>query len=273
MQTSRGVIRWKLYYTNINKENNMKKLIATTATLLLAASGAQALLVGFGEDYIDGTITPDYGVNYAEIDPGVSQTMTYETTDTVNDITFTLGFTVANSSLTGNITSRGTAEDIVVAGGTSNIRIDSGTNLADASDDEGIRITLALSGAGVANLTSLSMDNLVIRRWGDGETTTFHDGVEATGNSIAIAANGALFADAVSYDGSVGAELTGLTALALANVDTWGLEVWAHDDHGDDGVALGSIGFEYTVIPEPATLGMVVAMGGAMLWIRRKFTI
>jgi len=30
---------------------------------------------------------------------------------------------------------------------------------------------------------------------------------------------------------------------------------------------------QVTVIPEPATLGMVAFLGGGMLWIRRKFMI
>lgn len=252
---------------------------AIIAALLLAASGAQALLVGFGEDYVDGTITPDYGVNYSTIDPGTSQTMSYQVTDTDNDITFTLGFSIANSSLAGNLRSRNTFEDVVVEGGSSDIRIDAGTNLSDSSDDEGIRITLGLSGTGVANMTSLSLDTLFIRRWGDGETATFYDGVERTGNSIAIAGDGVNYADGVNYEGSViydplpNQQLTGLTTLSLANVATWGLEVWTHDDVGDDGVALGSIAFEYTVIPEPATLGMISAVGCGLLFIRRRFTI
>jgi hypothetical protein len=34
-----------------------------------------------------------------------------------------------------------------------------------------------------------------------------------------------------------------------------------------------NVSFEYEVIPEPATLGLVTAMGGGLLFIRRRFMI
>ena len=46
----------------------------------------------------------------------------------------------------------------------------------------------------------------------------------------------------------------------------------------DVGVGLNNEGltltqFQVSSIPEPSTIGLVVAMGGGILWIRRRFMI
>jgi hypothetical protein len=56
-----------------------------------------------------------------------------------------------------------------------------------------------------------------------------------------------------------------LTDMVLENGDRFGFGMTADKNRGE----LGAI--EFDVIPEPATMGMFTAMGGALLWFRRRF--
>jgi hypothetical protein len=254
----------------------MNKIGIICAALVLLTGGAQAVLVGFGEDFTDGTVSSvDFGTNWqvtGSTSDGVGNApvaaLVTSVTDTDNDITLTLTLTSANNPGSATVSSRDTLEDIAIGSGFA-----AGTGKApntefELSGGEGLHYSLAISGTGAAKISTLALNFIDVRRWGNTETAIFYDGTAGTGNSVSLTGN--VTGDDVSYDGSIGQALSGLTALTAANANTWVLEQWGN---ASESTGLGSIGFEYTVIPEPATLGLFVFVGGGMLWIRRKFTI
>jgi len=249
----------------------MKKIKITSAALLIAATASQASIVGFGERYVDGAAgsgtlfsdnpTIDYAAEWTST-PGTSADLgsshAVSVTDTDNDITFTITL----SSDGNNIGYRDTREDVGL--------LDDGsgyTGAADSTIEDGegtLTMSLSLSGSGVADLTSLSLERIYGRRWADDEGAILGDG------STTATFLGAI--DYLDYNGDLGAigqTMTTLTALTKDNVNTWALTLTPGSGAS---IGLGAIGFDYTV-PEPATLSMVAIASGLLFLIRRRIKI
>ena len=242
------------------------------AALLLEVTVSQATVVGFGERYVgvNGTFTDNPTIDFAAewrdaADLGTSADLgtTYARSviDTDNDITFTLTL----SSSGNHIGYRNTAEDIGLLNDGNGY--DNNNDSTIEAGEGTLTMTLALTGTGVANLTSLNLERIYVRRWGGGEGASFGDG----GTNTLTTLTGD-YTDYLDYTGTVDADqsLAGLTALTKDNTGLWQLDLSAT---GTQSIGLGAIGFEYTVVPEPATLGLLAFVGGGMLWIRRTFTI
>jgi len=190
--------------------------------------------VAFGEDYY-----PEGGVEWNWETAG-----TNVNTHTANRITFTVTFTGANDSLADDtVNNRTTGNDICISGGGSGLRIDP-RGTGDASDDEGLRMTISVSGEGAASLTSIALDELILRRFSAGtEIVSYYDGANGTGNEYTSTTGNTVPASELFTTG-------GLTSLDLTNVGgagdgSWVLEFWARTDGQD--FALGDIKLAYTL--------------------------
>jgi len=71
--------------------------------------------------------------------------------------------------------------------------------------------------------------------------------------------------------GPIAYDFLGLIQLSKANIGTWSLQLDMVDSGRVGG--LGYIGFEYTVIPEPAAFGLMAIVGSAILFIRHKLML
>lgn len=216
----------------------MKKTITAGLAVWIAASAGATLI----------TFEPwkDLGV--------VDNNSTSETaTITTNGVTFSIHIT----SGPGNIKAGVATGDsyLGVVGGVSSFRVDNA--------GEYLELSLSVSGA---ELSSLSMDNLLLRNVGT-HTVEFSDG--SSTNTIA----GQQSFDYVGADGDIA--LTGLTALSLANVGgagdgTWSIRTTSPTGALANNFQIDTITLDYTVIPEPTTLGLVTMIGTGLLIIRRK---
>ena len=226
----------------------MKKQIIIAAVMGGLVAGAFGNIVQFGDD--------DLGLNV--------DWKTYGFTDndsTVNTATIVQdGITFALTATTSDNLNLNTAGDLWgINGGNNATRFDH-----DGTTGESITFTLAVSGTG---LTSLSFGGMALHYFaqsyeqldlGDGTTTlpTLSGSSDATW---------------VDYN----TELGGLTALSLANVATWQLDMTAVMSTDVDPAAnptdfgFTQVNLEYTVIPEPATLSMVGIAGIGILFFRR----
>ena len=215
--------------------------------LLLVATASQAALIGFGQD--QGT---EWSVSTINTSLGTS----YSRSVTADDITFT----IALASSANDIGYRQDRDNI----GLLNDNTDYNGN-ADGviGNGEGtLTMTIALSGTGVGDLTSLSLNDLWIRNWGNGEVATFGDGITTT-DMVGD------FTDHLDYTGLVGGGQnlgapTALTALTKDNMGTWELSMVTGGS-----IALASAAFEYTVIPEPSSAALL-GLGGLALSLRRR---
>ncbi len=200
-------------------------------------------------------VTPVYyyasfGEDYTLVDPTAVEwnweiAKTNVNTLTANGITFTITFTGANDALSDDtVNNRSTTgNDICISGGLSGIRIDP-RGTGDSSDDEGLRMTISVSGEGAANLTSIALDELILRRFSAGtEIVSYYDGANGTGNAYTSTTGNTVPASELFTTG-------GLTPLDITNVGgagdgTWVLEFWARTDGQD--FALGDIKLAYTL--------------------------
>jgi len=235
-----------------NKEEKMKKtIIGLVATTVLTA-GAFADTVEFG--------TPSW------VDQGVGDnTSSSETaTITTNGITFSLAITGSDK-----INPPSSGGSLGINGGNSgqsdNVRISATTN----GPQEWIEFALTVSGD-TEKLTSLSLGSVGLSYLATGEGLDASDGT----SSVFVGPSTSLeYSD----------ELSGLNVLSLANVGgegngSWKLRLTALDIEDNPLVTDGFSNFivpdlslQYTVIPEPATLGLVATLGGSILFIRRRF--
>lgn len=182
-------------------------------------------------DVFDPPIDIDYAADWPVSDDLGSVT-THSVTDTVNDIVFNVTLT---SVLGNTIASQSTLEDVGILGGGSNYRIEGG--------EGAIAITLSVSGSGAANLYSLELERLHVRRWGDGETAVLSDGT----TDLNLLGD---YTDMLDYTGTLDAaqDISGLTALTVSNVTSWSLSL---NSDGTSDPGIGSIGFRYSVTAVP----------------------
>jgi hypothetical protein len=234
-----------------NKEKEMKKtIIGLVATTVLAA-GAFADTVQFGNTWL----AEGVGDNTSS-----SETATI----TTNGITFSLAITGSDKI---NLPSN--ADALGITGGNSgqsdNVRISATTN----GPQEWIEFSLTVSGA-TENLNSLSLGHVGLGYLAAGEGLDASDGT----SSVFVGPSGSLeYSD----------ELNGLNVLSLANAGgvgngTWKLRLTALDINDDARITDGFTNFQvsdlalqYTVIPEPATLGLITASAAGILFVRRRF--
>ncbi len=147
-----------------------------------------------------------------------------------------------------------------VAGGDNDDRLDDNGQ----AGGEWVTFTLAVSGANAANLTSLSLARMDLKYFGNGlEQAMVYDGISTTTNIL----SGGVAPLVVDYD----TELNGLTELTLANVAVWDLtvEALAALPGGETDFGFTEVQFEYTVVPEPATIGLLGIGALVSLLVRR----
>jgi hypothetical protein len=234
-----------------NKEKEMKKTIIGLVATTVLAGGAFADTVQFGNTW------GDEGV-------GDNTSSSETATITTNGITFSLAITGSDKI---NLPSN--ADALGITGGNSgqsdNVRISATTN----GPQEWIEFSLTVSGA-TENLNSLSLGNVGLDYLADGEGLDASDGTSS------------VFVAGLSSSLEYSDELTGLSVLSLANVGgvgdgTWKLRLTALDIEDDARVTDGFSNFQvtdlalqYTVIPEPATLGLITASAAGILFVRRR---
>lgn len=234
----------------------MKKIItmALASTAILTSSFADTIV--FGDDTA--------GVGWKG--QGVADNASSSQTATIiaDGITFTLSIT---GSANINTTS-GDGTAFGITGGdtdqSDNVRISTSTNSLPA---EWVELSLSVSGA-TENLTELSLESVFTRYLAAGETLDASDGTTT-----------------VQVDGGTTAEqyldysdqLSGLNALSVANVGglgdgSWSLRLTATADGTDafSNFSLDDLTVNYTV-PEPATITLIVGLGGSILFVRRRF--
>ncbi|MGB0272060.1 MAG: hypothetical protein ACPGCS_00055 [Opitutales bacterium] len=139
-----------------------------------------------------------------------------------------------------------------VRAGSKGWRIDS-RSASNSGDDEWIRFELAVSGAGAADLSSLSLGGVSLLLASEGDLIEFSDG---QGSQVQVQNPGS----AAQRYGS-GQALDGLAPLSLANVDglgtgSWSLQATARAASGIlTDFQIGSLSIDYTVaLPEPSEL-------------------
>jgi hypothetical protein len=136
------------------------------------------------------------------------------------------------------------------------------THTSRISDDESVTITVSYVDPN-SFLTSLTIKEFGAY-WGNGvnETTVFTD---ASANSTNLV--GFVHADPETL---IDYSATGLDALSKDNTGTWSMTVSADHSLGTTTTGLGGFELEYTVIPEPATLGLIGLAGFGMYLARCK---
>jgi hypothetical protein len=248
----------------------MKKQIIIVAALATVAANLYAgtpadLSVGWGRAMTPGDPLADlpanFGAYFTEISGITSLVQDIEIRG--EDITFTLSVEAANASLitgdgtSGLINSRSTGEDVCIIGGDSDIRTDA--RGPGSADDEGLRLTLSVSGVGVTNITDISMDFLRIRRFADSgpeSQVTLYDGTNRTGNSYIAQNTLDEFLGDFSYtDHSILTNefiVTNLTALSSSNIGgigdgSWVLEMYATDALTNSVFALGDVKVNFSL--------------------------
>ncbi len=207
------------------------------------------------------TVNPSYyyasfGEDYTLVDPSAVEwnweiAETNVNTATANGVTFTVTFTGANNTLSDDtVNNRTTGNDICISGGLNGLRIDPRT-AGNAADDEGLRMTISVSGENVNKLSSIKLDEFILRRHTPGtEIVTYYDGANAGGNTYASSHSDSVVAASELFD-------AGLTPLSTNNVGgigngSWVLEFWCRTDAQD--FALGDIKLAYTMtLNQPPT--------------------
>ena len=145
---------------------------------------------------------------------------------------------------------------------TPHVGVNDGVGNAGRIDgDEWVKVTISYVDPN-NNLTSLKVNEFGAY-WGNNatETTVFTD---ASANSY----------DLIGFQHAAPEVLidystTGLDALTKDNTGTWSMTVSADDTLGITTTGLGGFELEYTVVPEPATFGLL-GLAGAVIFIKRK---
>ncbi|MDF7797966.1 PEP-CTERM sorting domain-containing protein [Pontiellaceae bacterium B1224] len=146
-----------------------------------------------------------------------------------------------------------TASNAIVQGGYYEITLDSTGNSSDLFSWDSVSVSLWRNGSGADTTFQLAVDAN-----NDGFDVGDLVGTAATpaagiGGATTISYSGASLADSVTTDS--------------VRLYTWGNSSINGNIHIYDAVA------EYTVVPEPATLGLVAAFGGGILFVRRRFMV
>ncbi|MBK1791577.1 PEP-CTERM sorting domain-containing protein [Persicirhabdus sediminis] len=242
----------------------MKKLILASTAVLASAALSHAAVVTFGSSSSNSLNWSD-GRNTATI---------FNTTESNGSITFTTiqdgvtfelniqGYTVgAVSPEEKGISIFGNGQGIGVVGGSSgsaNNRISNNAS-GDTADDEFVRYTLTVSGAEVSQL---SLSNVEVRYLSKSEDKVFF----SDGSSTATFTTGEDF----SYATNLGS----LDALTATNVSTWYLDQGMIDADSPNNLAnavtaIGSVEFNYEVVPEPSAVALL-GLGGLALILRKR---
>jgi len=149
-----------------------------------------------------------------------------------------------------------------VNGGHNSTRLDH-----DGTTGESALFTFAISGD-TGKLTSLYFGGMSLTLFNNS-----YERISVSDGTTTLTVWGGKEATWIDYD----TELKGLTPLLLDNVDTWQLNITALQSTDADPVAnptdLGftQVDINYTVIPEPATLGLLSVVGLGILFVRRWF--
>lgn len=228
------------------------------AVLAMAASATFAEVIVFGDD------TAGVGWKNQGVADNVSNTQT--ATITENGLTFTLSITGSDKI---NTTS-GDGTSFGINGGTTT-KSDGVRLSSENAGDEWVEFSLSVSGPNAAQLQDISLSSIYAQYFGTGETIDINDGT----TTVSISGSNDSAVQNLDYAN----ELAAITALSLANVGgvgngTWKLRLTATDDGTEayTNFALNDVTINYT-IPEPATLGLIGAMGGILIFIRRRFMV
>lgn len=186
----------------------------------------------------------------------VGSTSTYVLTDDVDtDLVFTITAVAGNG-------------DAIVLG-SNFLSVDSSARQTDThasrlTDDETVTVTVSYVDPN-GSLTSLKVKEFGAF-WGNGgtETTVFTVGVTST-NLVAFNHN--------DPETLIDYSTTTLTALTKDNTGTWSMIASADHTLGVTQSGFGGFELEYTVIPEPATLGLVAMVGIGLIAVRRTFML
>ncbi len=230
----------------------MKNIIYTVVIAGCLAAGSFGGVVQFGND--------DLALNIDWKAYGFTDNASTVNTATIVQDGITFALTATTSA---NLDLNSAGDLWGINGGNNNTRVDH-----DGTAGESVIFTFAVSGANAANLTGLSFGGMVLRYFAQSyEQVDLGDGT----TTLPTLSGGSAAAQWIDYD----TELNGLTALSLANVATWQLDIAAVISTDADPAAnptdfgFTQMDFEYTVVPEPATLGMFGLGALFTLLIRR----
>ncbi|VGO12594.1 hypothetical protein PDESU_01147 [Pontiella desulfatans] len=171
------------------------------------------------------------------------------------------------------------AQSLGVVGGIKGWELDQGSYAVNATDNETLSYSLSIV-SGIENLDTLSFSGVNMRLFGTADKVEFSD---QSANSIIH--NGTGTAQGANVNTLI-SDFTGLSTLSKANLASWEMHVTALDADNDyswwtgaeDNIVqsqnstrtnVNSLMFEYTTIPEPATLGLIAMTGVGLIGIRR----
>jgi hypothetical protein len=238
----------------------MKKRTIVALIAVGTVIGAQAAVIDFGK-------AANSGDNWTNLTQVVEANGSITYTKVQDGVTFNLNV-AGVTDYTGTPTDQAVQNflngaGVGIVGNQNNGRISNGL-LDTTVDDEYFVFTLGVT---PGTLSALSLDHVQMRY--DTQADDQLNWVDQNGTAVNAVGLGAGY----NYT-SIGG---GLEALSLANLGSWSLAAGSVDHAGsptgtDKGImALGQVSFEYTVIPEPATMSLIGLFGGAMVWMRRKF--
>jgi len=215
------------------------------AALMLGIASVQAEIITFGGD----DVWDDYGLVDGTASPLVVK-------QTINGLEFTL--TVAGTE---NLNTR--ADDTVLSS------FNSGDNTWGASDGN-ITLTFAVNEIS-STLDSLAFNSIYINALNAADEavlfTATTNGVDSTVTGRGIAGDGEI--DGPLFSNSELFNDGGLIALTKDNVSDWSLTIDPTEGQSS-GIGSISLDYTYTIIPEPATLGLIAFASGGILLIRRR---
>ncbi len=194
-------------------------------------------------------------------------------------ITFRLTMDASTNAGSANIGNSVFAQSLGVATGIKGWELDQGSYAVDVTDDNTLSYSLSVV-SGIGNLDTLSFSGINMRLFGTVDKVEFSDQ-----SANAIIHNGTGTAQGANVNTLVN-DFTGLSSLSKANLGSWEMHVTALDALSDYSWLVGdesnfvlsqnstrtnvnSLSFEYTVIPEPATLGLIAMTGIGLIGIRR----
>ncbi len=246
----------------------MKMTIKILLAGFLLALSAQAGVVTFDESVFFSTWDGSKWTG----GPGGAGPQTFDVTQ--DGITFRL--TMDASADLGNSVF---AQSIGVAGGLKGWELDQGSYAVNSTDDETMTFSLSIV-SGIDNLETISLSGINMRLFGTADKVGFSDQ-----NAATITHNGTGNAAGANANTLVN-DFTGLSPLSKANLGAWKMNITALDADNDYSWWTGaesnlvqadnstrtnvnSLMFEYTAIPEPATLGLIAMTGTGLIGIRR----
>jgi hypothetical protein len=257
----------------------MKKLLILTAILAIGAVSSHAVLIEVSEASNTDKTGNGSGNGWASTDGGVTTNAAYAVSTQIIDGSAsgsTLGYTISGLTIDGT----GTGDDSVIinfsvaamnAGSLSVIDTaadqkntgwlaPTGTTLNGNEDSLTITfdsLSVLLNGSADATYTAASsfdgFTGVALGSWNADNHIGTVNGVQTVGGINIIDLTGTAGADT-----SLLATFTVVDGASDNDAGSWRPEAWD---------------FQVTAIPEPATLGMVVAVGAGILFIRRRLHI